>query len=705
MEMDMKIKLILLFLCSFVLCSLAAITVPYSKVPVFTDENMLSNFKRIDPEDYTEDKLNTKGWIWQDEEALFVHMICDKDENFSFGSISSRDNATRTDFLRVQLITIPKAYFSYYYIAYPNGSLSDGTRDANHNVDSSWNSSYSYNVDEDDNAWGVTFRIPLGELRFVQELPYEWKVILTRYNHKNKEYFSVPAFSTNERKNYFLRAQDIRLDHKVKRDLNIRVMPYYVKSYDLTNSYDPENIGLDISLSPTPRTKSKLSFNPDFSDIPMDSASDYYNSRYPVWFEEKRYFFTEDIDALGVNSEIFYTRNIAQPQFAYKLTGNAGWANYGILGALDKEIRDGDDLINRDDYYQVLAFNPEFMYLNIKNALVSRINENYQNHLYSATSKWEFRKNFFIRGVLYCSYTEEDNKNLWGSIVNTTLSYAPPEWDLSIYGSVASKNLRYDSGYYVYNDFQKLGYSFEYNMDTRDAYLKSWGASYWGDIMQQELSIDPYVEGSQGAQIYLNFMPNYSINFSGGVGEEHDLSKKFHHTYWTNSSVYKEFGESFSLNYSININKGVVYSLNDTKRSISHFLYARVTASKQLSTTISMKQTNFDYDKYYLLISETDTTEVWLDNNYQIINCSLKINPNLKSSLDAGMGISTYETRTRFANLSFYANYAYEFLPDSFFYLGYKTQRYQDEKSTQSQALGHFKISNSSMYLKVALRL
>jgi hypothetical protein len=45
----------------------------------------------------------------------------------------------------------------------------------------------------------------------------------------------------------------------------------------------------------------------------------------------------------------FYTRNIAQPQFAYKLTGNSGRINWGILGALDKEIRDEGVLINRAD--------------------------------------------------------------------------------------------------------------------------------------------------------------------------------------------------------------------------------------------------------------------------------------------------------------------------------------------------------------------
>jgi hypothetical protein len=203
-----------------------------------------------------------------------------------------------------------------YYVAYPLGNLQDGVRNTSMDVDNSWNSHYSYSSDFDDNIWRVTMRIPLDELRFAQQQPYRWKIILTRFYQLHPGILLLPLCQYQYGQELLPRCHDIILETPVKHKLDVSLRPYLVKSYDLiakTSSFDPEHLGLDLALSPGQRTRIKISLNPDFSDIPMDSAQDYYNSKYPPYYDENRFFFTEDIDAFGVDYDLFYSRNCSAP--------------------------------------------------------------------------------------------------------------------------------------------------------------------------------------------------------------------------------------------------------------------------------------------------------------------------------------------------------------------------------------------------------
>lgn len=300
---EVNMKALFVVLAAVMLCaSLPALIVPNSATPVLTPQNMISSFVRVDPDDMKPETLPTKAWIWQDGNDLMVYFEAEIDAGFQTGRASMRDQGAGSDYLRVQLITQPESYYAYYYLAFPVGGLMDGTRNMNMSVDYSWNSSYSYESDYSGKLWRLTMRIPLSELRFPSQPPYQWKVILARYNKGKEEIYSAPYVNTNMGKDYFLKGIDLQLNHPIKRKLDIKLKPYLVRSYDLmykTSSFDPDNLGLDVSLNPGQRTRVKLSFNPDYSDVPPDNASDNYNSKYPPYYNENRFFFSEDIDAFG----------------------------------------------------------------------------------------------------------------------------------------------------------------------------------------------------------------------------------------------------------------------------------------------------------------------------------------------------------------------------------------------------------------------
>jgi hypothetical protein len=380
-----------LLACCLTIC--LAFVVPVSEVPVLTDANLITGLLRVDPDDKEPEKLQTKCWLWQDGDDLLAYFECEIDSSFYPGPVGMRDNVSAADYVRVQLITIPDAFYAYYYAVYPSGNMLDAVRNSELSVDKNWNSHYTIENTYDDKYWRVTMRIPLGELRFQQKLPYRWKIIITR-NHKNAEVvYSYPFLTTDMKKDYFLKAQDIELTHPIKRSLDISFRPYFVKSYDLikkTGSFDPDHIGMDIAFNPAQRTRIKLSVNPDFSDVPPDNASDNYNSKYPPYLFENRFFFTEDIDVFGLDREIFYSRRIGKPNLAFKITSSSKSFNWGALGAFDRDAR-ANDMLN---YYQVLAINPAWRTVKLSNAILTRSNEAYYNHAYNGNYHWQFAKDF-----------------------------------------------------------------------------------------------------------------------------------------------------------------------------------------------------------------------------------------------------------------------------------------------------------------------
>ena len=86
--------------------------------------------------------------------------------------------------------------------------------------------------------------------------------------------------------------------------------------------FDENDLGFDLSFRPNYATNVKFSFNPDYSDVPLDDESDIYNLKYTPTLLENRYFFIEDFNAFGIDNTMFYSRNILQPQYALKITGN-----------------------------------------------------------------------------------------------------------------------------------------------------------------------------------------------------------------------------------------------------------------------------------------------------------------------------------------------------------------------------------------------
>lgn len=703
-------KPLMLIVLVLVVILLYGTQIPLSSQPVLTEVNCFSDLVRIDPDDRKPASLDTRFWLWQDGNDLVVYAEAELDSTYEPGNQVRRDEGNSGDMLRVQLITMPGAYMAYAYLAHPLGSLADGIRTQDMGIDYSWDSGYSYTNEIIDNLWRVTMRIPLGELRFRQEQPYNWRLIFSRYHQDDRSTFSSPYANIEQKNAYFMSSHQISLSGKITRDFPLELRPYFVKSYDLVNhtdSFDPQNLGMDVAYVPSQKLRLKLSFNPDFSDTPMDSASDNYNSKYPPYYSENRFFFTEDLQVFNLG-DYFYTRNIVQPQFAYKLTGNTGRVNWGIMGALDKEIREGSELINPDDYYQAISINPTWEKLSLSNALISRVNEGFYNHAYYGNYSYQLTPCLAIitDNLVAIQKAEGDEEEHRGINTSNRLAFDKGDYTATLTYGLVSEDLVHAAGYQAETDYDGWNLDLTWDKMSPESFITSRGVNGFFSISRTTLSQPNYDMDSEYLFAYLNLKRKLSLNASLSTGTDVDNDRNIFRTWTFNTGFNYVPIRQLNIGARISFGESLIYSLSEVHDRTALIVTGGLNLARKFSLNYSALLNFMGYPRENLIdLGDGIVMPLILDNEYGVHNLSLVYTHSQKFSLSGGMGLSTYESGGRYANLSYYGNLRYEFMPGSYLYMGLKSSQSQIEPSSFEQPLGQFQRDLASAYLKLAFTL
>lgn len=691
---------------------LSAMDIPYSDEAVIGDANRIDNFVRIDPDDSQAETLATKAWVWQKESNLMIQFSCIIDANFKPGYPTSRDSGVRADYLRVQLITLSDANFAYLFGAYPQGHLVDGIRKDDMSVDYRWDSDYSYESAYSDSLWTVTFSIPMGSLRFKQELPYNWGLILSRNHESSKEFFSSPYANTDSKLVYFTKAHRIVLHKKVIRELDLKIKPYFVKSYDLihkTDSFDPDMLGLDIALNPAQQTKVKLCFNPDFTDVPPDDAQDIYNNDAPAIYSENRFFFVEDLDAFNLSRSVFYSRNINKPSFAYKATGNIGKTKWGILGAKDEKVVQKGEVLCYDDYYQVLSLIPSYSVFTMGNALISRMNKGYYNHAYYGNYDVKIAKALSLSTEFTQSITKTkgvaDDEVFKGFQVFAELNYSPENFDNYIYYQKVSKDIFLDAGYLYNKDRQTYGISMDWDSNPGYSFIRKKQSFFSLDFCDRYKDGYAYKEYSIYGNVGIDFKPCITFSLNSNFGTVHDDLWNKHKFYGLRASSSWSDKYWARVTLAISYADELVYKLYKTYAKLGLEVYVSGDIAQRYSYTINWQLNDYGYPKDNVVDNGNGPVNVALDERYSLINANLNYTPNLKLRFTTGLNYSSYESQGVYSKLNYYANLRYEFKRDYYIYAGYKSTQTQDVASTNSDYFGHFMKNSASIYFKVSVSL
>ena len=103
---------------------------------------------------------------------------------------------------------------------------------------------------------------------------------------------------------------------------------------------------------------------------------------------------------LGVDDNLFHSRHIVQPKYALKFTSNAENYSFGVLSTMDKlievtytivdedsSVTEKTEIINPDDIYNIIAYQPIWQNFRCQFTLMSRMNEDYYDKLLETIKK------------------------------------------------------------------------------------------------------------------------------------------------------------------------------------------------------------------------------------------------------------------------------------------------------------------------------
>lgn len=615
-----------------------------------------------------------------DEHYLFIAATMPISHNLNKGHYTANDVwPGEVDYLRFQIITDPESYTSYTFYAFPLGNTYDGIRNKNHETDNNWDSFYSYTSTIGAASWQITMQIPFKDLRITGSAPYHWKFLASSYNASTRDIYSSEFVTTKMGYDYFRRATDITLNEEITRSMSLYLHPYLIAMYDGRDDKlicDEDNLGIDASVKLSPTSLLKASFNPDFTDVPMDDEDDIYNQKFAPHYDENRYFFIDDDNYFGVDPEIFYSRNILQPAYALRYTQKE--ENY-TLGALF--TRDKNTSISSDDMYGIIAFKPYSRRYSCQITGLTRFNENRHNELLHLQPTARVSRHLYLAADFNASYKEtDDEKSNAGYYTFGGIHWYDRDFTLSAQVTQMSKEYQADMGYIEEDNYYGWSLTAARTRRFRKSLLRQIDMTMGAyDMLDNTTSQSRISKFDLCIEADSRIDTDFSLDFER-------TTELYRGTYYLQSSaatdVHWHHFRWMQLHLNLSYNEDLIYFFRDVYTGFNQRFGINGDISRYLAYSCEAS-----HIKYFDTPAHLTT---YVDDEYWLGNLDFTINISNKLSVTNGVRYNN-TNGFRYNNnnepgiydsyVGFFSNLRWEYHPGSHLFVGYK--RIEDEKDEQ----------------------
>ena len=295
---------------------------------------------------------HTTVWVAYDDDNLYFAFKCDDPEPKQIKtSVSRRDNAFNDDWVGLSLDSLGTGQVSYHMMINPSGVQMDllnsiaGGEDVA--PDWIWDSAGRMT----DTGYTVEVRLPLQSIRFTGGTDFRMGIMFWRRVSRTGISVSWPALEPGK---WVFESNASMIVPELKPRLTRELIPYTTFSTNQDRATPQQwnlathrgDTGLSAKVGLTPTVTLDATINPDFSQVESDAFQVQVNTRFPVFFSEKRPFFMEGagmfvLAGAGQSDAALLTavntRNIVNPDFGAKVTGSLGRMNFATLTAVDEE--------------------------------------------------------------------------------------------------------------------------------------------------------------------------------------------------------------------------------------------------------------------------------------------------------------------------------------------------------------------------------
>ena len=293
----------------------------------------------------------TDIWLAYDQGNLYFAFRCYDPEPAKIKtSLAKRDSGGSDDWIGVAIDGLNNRQSTFEFYVNPSGVQLDGMSTAMYadNLDVSHDFVWESAARIDADGYTVEMRIPLESLRFKGGAEVAMGMMFFRHISRLGRMGSWPEIKAGRNQYHFLVTVGF---NDLRQPLNLELLPNFTFNRGSERSDDISwgtaqwnaNAGLSLKYGLSSSVTAEATINPDFSQVESDAFQVEVNQRYPVFYSEKRPFFMEGINSFdfglinnGMMPASVYTRFIADPGWAAKLSGTAGRTQFALLAADDR---------------------------------------------------------------------------------------------------------------------------------------------------------------------------------------------------------------------------------------------------------------------------------------------------------------------------------------------------------------------------------
>jgi hypothetical protein len=331
--------------------------------PVWSEAAVLTGFRDYVPIDNRPAEDSTHVLVWYSPTAIHFGIRAFEPHGQVRATLADRDKISGDDFIQIVLDTYNDRRQAISIGVNPLGQQADGIlKDAEQSGSFRSQSSTGFTTDTSPDfryeskgrltpeGYVVEISVPFKSLRYQPGYEQDWGFnVIRRIQHSGY----TSTWSAVRQGNASFMAQNGAIVGLVdlRRGLVLDVNPELTAGADRgpgsgskfdANARDP--LGLNVRWGVTNNLTLNGTVNPDFSQVEADAAQIQFDPREAVFIAERRPFFLDGIEQFQSPTNLIYTRRIANPVSAVKLTGKQGNLNVAVLSAVDNSARYLSDL-------------------------------------------------------------------------------------------------------------------------------------------------------------------------------------------------------------------------------------------------------------------------------------------------------------------------------------------------------------------------
>jgi hypothetical protein len=324
------------------------------KVDGILDEEVWRSATVIDlpyewfPGDNVTPKAKTDSLVTFDDEHLYVAFRAwDPTPGAIRAHLMDRDVIgpfVQDDHVGINLDTFNDERRAYQFRINPHGVQVDAVFSEMDGLeDFSWDAIWSSAGRIDEQGYTVEIAIPFKQLRFPRTPgPQTWGFEAFRNYPRNVRYRMSSRYTDKGKECLLCQENKVSGFQGIAPGRNLELTPTLTSQREdagdggaLTQGEAETEPGITARWGITPNVSLNATVNPDFSQVEADAAQLAINTRFALFYPEKRPFFLEGADLYTTPLEAVFTRTVAEPSWGMKLNAKEGRHAVGVFLAED----------------------------------------------------------------------------------------------------------------------------------------------------------------------------------------------------------------------------------------------------------------------------------------------------------------------------------------------------------------------------------